>query len=53
MVCSLSEYKGISKRIGLSARWKIDRVSDMGDSYTQGHVRVFGRYTSFCIFTCA
>ena len=37
-----SEYKDISMRTGFSARGKIDRESDKGDSCTEGLVRVCG-----------
>ena len=40
-MCPLPEYKSISMPSGLSARGKIDRESDEGDSYTQGLVRVW------------
>ena len=41
-MCSLSEYQGLSMRTGLSARGKIERGSDKGDSYIQWLVRVCG-----------
>ena len=42
MVCPLLEYKDISMHTELSARKKINRESDKGDSHTVGSVSLCG-----------